>query len=247
MGWGGVVEPGNDDVTGTGVKKVGIFDKVLGALPIVGDIVSGVFSAKAAKDQRQWQERMSNTSHQREVKDLRAAGLNPILSATGGPGASTPSGGMASVPDYGRGAGSALMLKQQRELNQASIDKLTAEARKADADAAYTVATTPNSGRFQQRFDLEMEKINADIRDISQRVVNNETINEIDKKRLAEMTPIVVRYMLGAGDKAKGDYLNELLDKRDWTRLAIQLGKDAKIQLPEINFDFNPFGGKRRK
>lgn len=48
------------------------------------------WSAEEARKNREWQERLSNTAHQREVNDLLAAGLNPILSANGG--ASTPSG-----------------------------------------------------------------------------------------------------------------------------------------------------------
>ena len=43
------------------------------------------------RENLQWQEKMANTAHQREVTDLREAGLNPILSATGGSGAATPS------------------------------------------------------------------------------------------------------------------------------------------------------------
>lgn len=54
------------------------------------------FNHDEAELSRLWQERMSDTAHQREIKDLQAAGLNPVLSAMGGSGAPVTSGATAS-------------------------------------------------------------------------------------------------------------------------------------------------------
>lgn len=56
------------------------------------------FNASEARLSRDWQTNLTNTAHQREVADLRAAGLNPILSGTGGMGANSAVSQQASGP-----------------------------------------------------------------------------------------------------------------------------------------------------
>jgi hypothetical protein len=73
----------------------------------MGQTEANVANAQQAQNQIDFQREMSNTAHQREVADLKAAGLNPMLSGTGGSGASTPSGAAAQMGNALEGMGGA--------------------------------------------------------------------------------------------------------------------------------------------
>jgi len=96
-------------------------------------------SAKEAKLNRDFQERLSNTAHQRETEDLEAAGLNRILSAQTS-GASTPSGaqGQGFQADQQDIITPAVATGLQAFRTQSDVTKQTAQTKQIEAQTALT-------------------------------------------------------------------------------------------------------------
>lgn len=102
-----------------------------------GGAVSSAFGAseqqaasiKMAREQMDFQRKMSNTAHRRQVRDLKKAGLNPILSANSG--ASSPGGAMGTAQNIS-GAGAERSIAAAQAM--ASISNLEANTAKTQSE-----------------------------------------------------------------------------------------------------------------
>ncbi|QXP08158.1 MAG: DNA pilot protein [Arizlama microvirus] len=97
-----------------------------GGANLLGTILTNEANRKEAKNNRNFQSEMSSSAHQREVADLRAAGLNPILSASGS-GASTPSGAQATLENPGSAISTGINTAMAVRQSAAGLENVSAD------------------------------------------------------------------------------------------------------------------------
>lgn len=122
---------------------------------------NNAWSAQQAQKQMDFQREMSNSAHQREVADLQAAGLNPILSANSG--ASVPNGAQAEGDRSAAGNVGAIL---QQVLQAQSAREVAAMYNAATINAASIAANASMYGadtqyKIKQDFPSGLEGLAA--------------------------------------------------------------------------------------
>lgn len=156
-----------------GASYMGIPWKTIGsaALDFYSSERANQQSADSVRAQLQFQERMSNTSYQRAMSDMLAAGLNPMLAYQQG-GASTPGGAnyRANVPTPGTAlqqhatatAGRVLTAAQVRNTEQSTATS-AASAKDLDASANLKNVQAVTEGLRQAKTSAETAKTNQEV------------------------------------------------------------------------------------
>jgi hypothetical protein len=145
----------------------------LGLLGGIGQTAANIWQSNRIMD---FQKKMSDTAHQREVADLRAAGLNPVLSATGGSGASTPQGMLSPIENPAKDFSAAQIAKKRQKnealMQRAGIKKMSQDSATAESQEILNSAKALRELSETKLTDKQRDKIGKEIEEVAARIEN---------------------------------------------------------------------------
>lgn len=178
----------------------------------VGSLIGGErrndAQSAAANLQMDFQREMSNTAWQRAVKDMRAAGINPILAYQQG-GASTPGGAMPNLYDTVTPAIQtglqAYTSASQVDKQTAEIDRISQEIENMKAGEKLTKEQTKQVAQLIAKLEEETQKVVAEknltrSKDYAQQLDNIR--NSIATKFFQDNPHELIMREIGIGDSA---------------------------------------------
>lgn len=126
---------------------------VSGGLSFLGGSERNQSQEAQASAQMAFQRELSNSAYQRQVADLKAAGINPMLAAKLG-GASTPQGAQAQIQDA---VSPAVQAFQAQRMNSAQVANIQAdtENKKATNDFIRAQTAQANASAWKTQADQE--------------------------------------------------------------------------------------------
>lgn len=138
----------------------------VGAANIIGGADANRKNIHEARRARRWQETMYNTAHQREVEDLREAGLNPILSANSGAASGqSPVGQADNIMASGVSSGlDAMRLKKEIAATDSQIAYNETAAKAQAASAGRDQATAKQVDAATRALEAQIPAIKAKAR-----------------------------------------------------------------------------------
>lgn len=185
--------------------------------------------------QMNFQKMMSNTAHRREVRDLRKAGLNPILSAKYG-GASTPPGAMATMQNELGSAVNTYQATKTANINRKNIEQDTDLKDKQAGLAAENIEVAKQTARKEaaNANAVEFNNVRAAIEaKIFDSAVGEGTVAAQMLKGLGLKIPVRKKTKLTPNDGAKNAKNSSSSTRNPWQRYR-DSKKNGKITNKDI-------------